>query len=270
MPPKIDLEPYKANILIWLGDNLSYEAISSKIYNLWGIKCTSRTLRRQFAQWNISRYIKRGSLQAEHIKSRISTFFLDNYNDLMILQALFTEGIEISRRQLARYRIELGLTRRMSIAERERRFQELKAAVREELDKGGIEGYGEGLVKSHFRGLGITAPRRMIYQIIKELDEEGYKRRAHDFQRGKKEYIVKGPDWQWAIDQHDKLSKWGFEIYAAIDAYSRKVIWVYVGISNRTGYSVLGQFLKVLREKGYHPRIVTSDKGGEVPFLAEV
>jgi hypothetical protein len=76
----------------------------------------------------------------------------------MILQALFTEAIEISRRQLARYRIELCLTRRMSIAERERRFQELKATVREELDKGGIEGYGEGLVKSHSRGLGITLP----------------------------------------------------------------------------------------------------------------
>jgi len=79
----------------------------------------------------------------------------------------------------------------------------------------------------------------MIYQVVKELDEEGYKRRKHNFQRRKKEMIIKGPDWSWALDQYDKIAFWGFQIYAAIDGFSRKVIWVYVGISNRTAYSVL-------------------------------
>ena len=116
------------------------------------------------------------------------------------------EGISLSRQQLMRYKLELNLIRQMSIEERLRKLQELKGIVREELDKGGIEGFGEGLIKTYFRGLGVTVSRPLIYQIVKELDKESYKRRAHDFQRQKKEFIVKGPNWQWAIDQHDKLS----------------------------------------------------------------
>jgi hypothetical protein len=38
-------------------------------------------------------------------------------------------------------------------------------------------------------------------------------------QRHRKEYIVPGPDYIWSLDGHDKLSDWGIEIYAAIDAY---------------------------------------------------
>ena len=158
----------------------------------------------------------------------------------------------------------------MSIEERLQKIRELKNIVREELDKGHIEGYGEGLIKTYFRGLGITVSRPMIYQVVKELDEEGYKRRKHNFQRRKKEMIIKGPDWSWALDQHDKIAFWGFQIYAAIDGFSRKVIWVYVGISNRTPYSVLAQYLHVVGLLGYHPRVITTDKGKEVPFLAEV
>ena len=97
MPPKINLEPYKNKILTWIDDNISYEMILSKIYEFWGIKCTSRTFMHQLASWNILHYKKTGSLIVERIKSCISVFFLDNYNDSEILQALSTEGISLSR-----------------------------------------------------------------------------------------------------------------------------------------------------------------------------
>jgi hypothetical protein len=48
-----------------------------------------------------------------------------------------------------------------------------------------------------------------------------------------------GPDWIWLINGHDKLLLFGIEIYACINTYSRNIIWVYVGISNRTAYSVI-------------------------------
>jgi hypothetical protein len=51
----------------------------------------------------------------------------------------------------------------MLIVEREQRFQELKGIMQEELDQSGIEGYGLGLIKTHFRGLRITTPCEMIY-----------------------------------------------------------------------------------------------------------
>ena len=50
----------------------------------------------------------------------------------------------------------------------------------------------------------------------------------------KNEAIFKGPDFYWSVDGHKKLSKqFGIEIYVAIDAYSRRLIWIYVGVSSR-------------------------------------
>jgi hypothetical protein len=45
------------------------------------------------------------------------------------------------------------------------------------------------------------------------------------FRRKKGQFLVPGPNYQWCIDGHDKLKAYGFEIYAAIDAYSRNIIW---------------------------------------------
>jgi hypothetical protein len=66
--------------------------------------------------------------------------------------------------------------------------------VREELDYRGIEGYRAGLIKTHFRQIGVTTPRQLIYDIVKGLDSKGYKRRTNNIQRKKQEIVVKGPD----------------------------------------------------------------------------
>jgi hypothetical protein len=39
--------------------------------------------------------------------------------------------------------------------------------VWEELDYGGIKGYRVGLIKIYFRQIGVTAPRKLIYDIVK-------------------------------------------------------------------------------------------------------
>ena len=89
-------------------------------------------------------------------------------------------------------------------------------------------------------------------------------------QRHCREYIVPGLDFIWSIDGHDKLSAWGIEIYAGIDGYSRNIIWIYVGISNRTTISVASQYLLTVHELGYHPRIIRSDRGKETDLLSEI
>jgi hypothetical protein len=71
------------------------------------------------------------------------------------------------------------------------------------------------------------------------LNPEAIFRRTARIQSKKGEYIVPGPDYIWSIDGHDKLSLFGIDIYVCIDAYSRAIIWVYVGISNRTSYLVV-------------------------------
>jgi len=87
-------------------------------------------------------------------------------------------------------------------------------------------------------------------------------------QRHRGSYIVPGPNYVWSIDGHCKLDHWGFQIYAAIDAYSRFVIWVYVGISSHTAKSVLRQYVNAVAQKKVVPHILRSDRGVETTMIA--
>jgi len=96
-----------------------------------------------------------------------------------------------------------------------------------------------------------------------KVDLEGVAIRGQ--QIGKKrirhEFHIKGPNRVLSIDGHDKLLRFGFEIYGAIDAYSRYIVWCYIGISNRTAVSVNKQYLRLLRATLHMPKLIRSDKG---------
>lgn len=95
------------------------------------------------------------------------------------------------------------------------------------------------------------------------------KARTYDLQRHRGEYKVPGPNWLWSVDGHCKLETWGIQIYAGIDAYSRYIIWIYVGITARTGVSVKSQYLNVVEATGILPWIIRSDHGGETILMAD-
>jgi len=102
------------------------------------------------------------------------------------------------------------------------------------------------------------------------LDPEGVTRRTPGLRKKRLEnYITAGPDYLWCLDGHDKLAQYGIEIYAAVDAYSRKVIWFYVGNSNRTQLSVLRQYLSAVKARGLCPSFIRTDKGTETIMLAD-
>ena len=79
---------------------------------------------------------------------------------------------------------------------------------------------------------GIHCRREDVRKIVKELDSEGVelrrKKRLH-----RRKYVTKGPNYVWHIEGHDKLKPFGFSILGCIDGFSRKVIWLEVGPSNK-------------------------------------
>ena len=105
---------------------------------------------------------------------------------------------------------------------------------------------------------------------MKQLDPVGLACRTNDLNRKRGEYIVLGPNFIWSIDGHDKLAEWRFQIYGGIDAYARKIIWIYAGISNRTSQSVLRQYLTTCSTLGFQPKIVRSDRGKETLLATKV
>lgn len=101
------------------------------------------------------------------------------------------------------------------------------------------------------------------------MNFEAVERRKRDLQRHRGEYIVPGPNFVWSIDGYCKLCPYGVEIYACIDAYSRYIIWVYIGILASTAVSCVYQFLQTLEEVELQPRFVRSDRGTEIVMLAD-
>ncbi|PUU76526.1 hypothetical protein B9Z19DRAFT_990287 [Tuber borchii] len=72
-------------------------------------------------------------------------------------------------------------------------------------------------------------------------------------------YFISGLNYIWSIDGHHKLSMYGIEIYAGVDAYSRYIPWIYMGISTRTGISCLHQYLEVISQTNILPHSIRSD-----------
>src|SRR5204863_4325131 len=101
--------------------------------------------------------------------------------------------------------------------------------------------------------------RNDVLTTLRILDDYGVTSRTPGMKKKRRNnYIVPGPDWLWCLDGHDKLARFGIEIYGYIDAYSRKIIWFFIGSSNRTQVSVLRQYLHTV---GYCPNLIRSDKG---------
>ena len=98
---------------------------------------------------------------------------------------------------------------------------------------------------------GVFLSRHEVLKLVRKHDEAGVDSRQPGKKRTRGRYIVKGPNRVWSVDGHDKLSIYGFQIYGIIDPYSRKILGLWVGISNRTQVAVQKFFLECVREYGF-------------------
>jgi hypothetical protein len=165
----------------------------------------------------------------ERVHDRFHTTTEDNPT---IAANLCAEGLSISARQVKTLRLTEGW----------RRSAETFETVRQELAEGAIHTYGRELVQTHLHvHQGHRAREDDVRHAFRKLDEKGttaHKSGPKKRRRGG-EYIVRGFDWLWCIDGHDKFRNYGISIYAAVDAFSRKILWFYLGKSNRRVVSIL-------------------------------
>ena len=124
------------------------------------------------------------------------------------------------------------------------------------------------MLQVHFKKSNLFFARDRLFKAYCELNPEAVTRRLNDHQRRRGEYIVPGPNWCWSIDGHEKIKPYGIQIYACIDAYSRYVIWAYVGVSAGTSLSVLHQYLYTVKDLGVCPQFIRSDCGVETGQIA--
>ena len=217
--PTLDLQPYKGFITSWFNENVTAEDITKKLAINYNIVCTARTIRRRLNEWGTTKRVRVKETAALRIK--IANMFYMNFPDHIIVRSLQQEGYTIGLTTIVRIRKAQGCKRWMSVWEQAEANQKLQDIVKEELDKGTIEGYEKELLQKYFHIKGYTTSqyiysrtyihkaniyRDSLFSIVKQLDPVGLERRTRDLNRKKGEYIVPSPDFIWSIDGHDKLS----------------------------------------------------------------
>jgi hypothetical protein len=267
--PKVDLEIYRDELQSLYEHGVSIQHIS-EIFAERDIKIPVRTIKRRFKEWHIRKRLPPIDV-SDDLKRRIQVLFFEvGLEDDDMLHVLQQEGFQIGRQTLVRTRYQMNLRRRARTVEQQQDADRLiRQLVAQELATGKIDGYGRTFLYTYFRQQGCPFARDRLFQIYRTMNPVAVENRKHDLQRQRGAFITPGPNHVWSIDGYDKLKPYGVEIYACIDAYSRYILWIYVGISNSTAISCLRQYLDCIEIEERQPRFVRSDRGTETVMLAD-
>ncbi|XP_070548835.1 uncharacterized protein [Ptychodera flava] len=115
----------------------------------------------------------------------------------------------------------------------------------------------------------LKVTRELVRDLVRILDPGKVKQR-HMHRLIRREYRCKGPNYVWHIDGYDKLSPYGLAIHGCIDGFSRKVLWLKVGVSNHDPRKVAAYFIDTVGTLEGCPRIVRADHGTETGLLMTV
>ena len=194
------------------------------------------------------------------LQSNIIKYFDDGFTYLEIIEFLRERhGHHISLSTLKRHLKQFGKQRRST--ENVRCSQgELVNVVEEELAGSG-SGVGYRRIHRSILKKGVVCRRDDVRKIIKLIDPEGVRsRRRRRLVRRK--YVTQGPNYVWHIDGHDKLKPFGFSIHGCIDGFSRRLMWLEVGTSNKNPEIIAKFYLDTVKEYGI-PLQIKADDGSE-------
>lgn len=170
----------------------------------------------------------------------VSQYFKQGYNNLEILEFLKLHGINISLSTLKRRLASLGLSRKSFVSN-----DELRSAIEKELGRSGcFVGYRK--MWARLRMKGIIVKRARVMTLLKELDPHGVESRRKKRLR-RRAYHAKGPNFVWHTDGHDKLKPFGFSVHGCIDGFSRRLLWLEVGPTNKNPEVIAKYYLDAVK-----------------------
>ncbi|XP_052765590.1 uncharacterized protein LOC128206898 [Mya arenaria] len=111
--------------------------------------------------------------------------------------------------------------------------------------------------------------RELSRELVRIIDPEGVERRKRHRLR-RRQYISRGPNYVWHLDGYDKLAPYGIYIHGCIDGFSRKVMWLKAGITNKRPEVIASYFIEAVNQEGGFPLRVRGDRGTENGAVAAV
>uniref|UniRef100_A0A8H7N332 Integrase core domain-containing protein n=1 Tax=Bionectria ochroleuca TaxID=29856 RepID=A0A8H7N332_BIOOC len=230
-----------------------------------------RTFFRQLQDWHLD--TRHHSLEAsEELINRVKFLFYEyGYSDQSLLRDLQQEGFSVHPFLIRKIRFQEGLKRRAKTKEEQLvGLQRALEFFRQDLQKTSmILGLGRGLLWNYVRQQGkVLISQHRLYSAYAAIFPQEVAGRRDAKLRYRGNFKVPGPNFLWSLDGYEKLKKFGFQIYACIDAYSRCIIWFFVGRSATTSMSTLKQFLQTVKQLRMRPFFTRSDHGTETPLWA--
>ena len=105
---------------------------------------------------------------------------------------------------------------------------------------------------------GTRIPHVVVQELLREMDLERMEaRKGHRLRI----YHNPGPNYSWHCDGYDKLKPFGFQIHGCINAWSRKIMWLYVMQSNNQPNNMVAYFPDAVEEYSGCPADLFTDMG---------
>jgi len=255
--PRINLDEFRDEIERQIANRHTQPQILKWLAGQ-GIIVSRNTLSTQCNSWEASRRTKTASSDPALVSAIDTAFHTTDHNDQMIADNITASGVTTTHTQVKKIRLAHGWRRR---ADNEEQLAEMRAEtfalVKTALHQCVVRCYGRGLLRTYLRiKYHHHAREDDVRDALAMLDTPGTesRRKGTDKTRSKGgEYLTPGPDWLWCCDGHDKFRNYGIEIYAGVDAYSKRIQWCYVGNSNRRAVSILRQVVTTIKTYGRWP-----------------
>jgi hypothetical protein len=270
--PRKDLQEFRERIELRITSGQTHNEIRRWLATN-GVFVSKNTLSTRCVTWEASRRSRTAASEPALVSAIEAAFHTTQHDDETIARNITTQGIPTTRNQVKEVRLTNSWRRRgnddTQLADARSETFELVAQA---LQQGEARCYGRGLMRTY---LGVkfhhNARDDDVRDALITLDPAGVQSRQRGPDKRQKggEYITPGPDWLWCCDGHDKFRNYGIEIYAAVDAYSRRIQWCYVGNSNRRAVGILRQVITTFKEYDRCPSFFRSDRGKEVLLLAD-
>lgn len=271
-PPKIDLDRYREEInheisigrthdqiRIWLARQGTIISKRALIYRLneWGMKTVGARLRSALADSNLVDAVK-------------ELFQRRRFSDTIITDTLRERGVYTTPRQVKTIRLKHGLVTRTANGDDSELYEETLQRCYDVVAEGG-RGWGRGYLRAHLRvSQSFYTTYSCVQRALRVINQSNNTVRQLSQHTRRHEAVYPGVDWVWSVDGHAKLQNYGIEIYGAIDGYSRRIVWLYVGVSGFTQVSVQKQYLQAILRLQKRPLYIRSDRGVETMMMADI
>ena len=264
--PSVDLDPHRSALTGLLEEGATIEDLLQFLQSEHTINISRPTLYRRLQAWNLLRQSR--TQNTEHLQVRVRQLFFEyGLSDDEIHAELQREGLTATSWGILCIRRTFGLFRRRTPAQIDALQQEAREffETQQHVDAV-VRSYGKEHLYTYLRQRQVNISRNSGFEVYKEFYQDEVNRRRQRVEYRRSGWTTRGPNFVWSIDGYCKLSTWGFEIYAGIDAYSRYITWFSAGVEAHTSLAVLAQYVYIVEQYGYIPQILRADRGKETPL----